>query len=52
MDASELITLEEAKVEKQHVVYVYNCKNATISIPGKVNAVTFDSCQKGTYGTE
>ncbi|KAI7903386.1 adenylate cyclase associated N terminal-domain-containing protein [Cokeromyces recurvatus] len=27
-------------------VYIYNCKNSTIVIKGKVNAVTMDSCTK------
>jgi adenylyl cyclase-associated protein len=34
------------KTELRHVVYIYNCTNSTISINGKVNAVTLDNCKK------
>ncbi|KAJ3105212.1 F-actin-capping protein subunit alpha [Phlyctochytrium planicorne] len=32
--------------ELRHVVYIYNCTNSTVSIKGKVNAVTLDNCKK------
>ncbi|KAI8907816.1 adenylate cyclase associated N terminal-domain-containing protein [Gorgonomyces haynaldii] len=34
------------QTELRHVVYVYNCQNSTISIKGKVNAITLDGCKK------
>lgn len=33
-------------VELNHTVYVYNCKNSTIQINGKFNALSLDSCTK------
>ncbi|KAI8983954.1 adenylate cyclase associated N terminal-domain-containing protein [Mycotypha africana] len=38
------IVLEETAMNQS--VYIYNCKNSTIRIKGKVNAVTIDSCAK------
>ncbi|CAO3663185.1 unnamed protein product [Umbelopsis ramanniana] len=32
--------------EINHAVYIFGCKNSTIRIKGKVNAVTMDSCTK------
>ncbi|KAJ3218686.1 F-actin-capping protein subunit alpha [Dinochytrium kinnereticum] len=33
-------------VSLRQVVYIYNCTNSTVSIRGKVNAVTLDNCRK------
>jgi adenylyl cyclase-associated protein len=32
--------------EVKHTVYIYKCKDSTIQIKGKVNAITLDDCQK------
>ncbi|KAG2182162.1 hypothetical protein INT43_007089 [Umbelopsis isabellina] len=42
-EGSNDITIEG---EINHAVYIYGCKNSTIRIKGKVNAVTMDSCTK------
>ncbi|KAG9294566.1 hypothetical protein G9A89_008677 [Geosiphon pyriformis] len=38
------LLIEETAIN--HTVYIYGCKNSTIQIKGKVNAITLDSCQK------
>ncbi|KAI8077299.1 adenylate cyclase associated N terminal-domain-containing protein [Gilbertella persicaria] len=38
------VVIEETAINQ--AVYIYNCKNSTIRIKGKVNAVTIDSCTK------
>lgn len=38
------IVIDETAINQ--AVYIYNCKNSTIQIKGKVNAVTMDSCTK------
>ncbi|KAI8364889.1 adenylate cyclase associated N terminal-domain-containing protein [Choanephora cucurbitarum] len=38
------IVIEETAINQ--AVYIFNCKNSTIRIKGKVNAVTIDSCTK------
>lgn len=38
------VVIEETAINQ--AVYIYNCKNSTIRIKGKVNAVTMDSCTK------
>ncbi|CAG8821541.1 14715_t:CDS:2, partial [Gigaspora margarita] len=38
------IVIEETAIN--HTVYIYGCKNSTISVKGKIKAVTLDSCQK------
>jgi adenylyl cyclase-associated protein len=38
------IVIDETAINQ--AVYIYNCKNSTIRIKGKVNAVTMDSCTK------
>lgn len=38
------ITIEG--LELNHTVYVYNCKNSTIQLKGKFNALSLDSCTK------
>lgn len=32
--------------EAKQTVYIYKCKNSTVQIKGKVNAITFDDCTK------
>ena len=34
------------QVETRHVVYIYNCQNSTISVKGKVNAISIDGSKK------
>ena len=34
------------ETELRHVVYIYNCQNSTITVKGKVNAITLDGCKK------
>lgn len=34
------------ELELNHTVYVYNCKNCTIQLKGKFNALSLDSCAK------
>ncbi|KAG1057439.1 hypothetical protein G6F43_000717 [Rhizopus delemar] len=38
------VVIEETAINQ--AVYIFNCKNSTIRIKGKVNAVTVDSCTK------
>ncbi|KAI9478180.1 MAG: adenylate cyclase associated N terminal-domain-containing protein [Benjaminiella poitrasii] len=38
------IVISETAINQ--AVYIYNCKNSTIVIKGKVNAITMDSCTK------
>lgn len=38
------VVIEDTAINQ--AVYIYNCKNSTIQIKGKVNAVTMDSCTK------
>lgn len=38
------VVIEETAINQ--AVYIFNCKNSTIRIKGKVNAVTMDSCAK------
>lgn len=38
------VVIEETAINQ--AVYIFNCKNSTIRIKGKVNAVTMDSCTK------
>jgi adenylyl cyclase-associated protein len=38
------VVIEETLINQ--AVYIFNCKNSTIRIKGKVNAVTMDSCTK------
>ncbi|KAI8990309.1 adenylate cyclase associated N terminal-domain-containing protein [Pilobolus umbonatus] len=38
------VLIEDTAINQ--AVYIYNCKNSTICIKGKVNAVTIDSCVK------
>lgn len=38
------VVIEETAINQ--AVYIFNCKNSTICIKGKVNAVTMDSCTK------
>ncbi|KAI8337319.1 adenylate cyclase associated N terminal-domain-containing protein [Blakeslea trispora] len=38
------VVIEETAINQ--AVYIFNCKNSTIRIKGKVNAVTIDSCTK------
>ncbi|ORY86775.1 adenylate cyclase associated N terminal-domain-containing protein [Protomyces lactucae-debilis] len=40
----ETVTVDE--IELSHSVYVYNCKNTTIQIKGKFNAISLDGCTK------
>lgn len=39
--------IELKDTENRQAVYVYRCKNSTISIPAKVTAITLDSCENG-----
>ncbi|CAO3653131.1 unnamed protein product [Cunninghamella echinulata] len=43
-DGNQQITIEDTAINQ--AVYIYGCKNSTIQIKGKVNAVTMDSCTK------
>lgn len=38
--------LDADKCNKKQTVYIYNCKNATIQVLGKVNMITVDKCVK------
>ncbi|KAJ3345442.1 hypothetical protein HDU83_004068 [Entophlyctis luteolus] len=44
LNASEPVVIKNP--ELRHTVYIYNCINSTISVEGKVNAVTLDNCKK------
>jgi adenylyl cyclase-associated protein len=37
-------TLDANKLNKKHTVYIYNCSNTTIEVPGKVTAIIVDGC--------
>lgn len=41
---NENVVISETEI--RHVVYIYGCQNSTITIKGKVNAITLDSCKK------
>lgn len=43
VDDAEIV-LDE--VSLNHSVYIYNCKNSTVRVHGKFNAVTLDGCNK------
>ncbi|CAO3650261.1 unnamed protein product [Cunninghamella blakesleeana] len=43
-DGNQEIVIEDTAINQ--AVYIYGCKNSTIRIKGKVNAVTMDSCSK------
>jgi adenylyl cyclase-associated protein len=43
-EGNQQIVIEETAINQ--AVYIYNCKNSTIRIKGKVNAITMDSCSK------
>ena len=34
------------KTDLKHTVYIYQCKNCTITVKGKVNSILIDSCQR------
>ena len=34
------------QTELKQTVYIYNCTNCTVTVKGKVNAITFDLCRK------
>lgn len=43
-EGNHQVVIEETAINQ--AVYIYNCKNSTIRIKGKVNAITMDSCTK------
>ena len=43
-EGNNQIVIEETAINQ--AVYIFNCKNSTIRIKGKVNAITMDSCNK------
>ncbi|KAF3904866.1 hypothetical protein ABW20_dc0106568 [Dactylellina cionopaga] len=43
-DTEEPVILEN--VERNHSVFVYRCKNTTIQIKGKLNAISMNECEK------
>ncbi|KAL9554650.1 hypothetical protein MBANPS3_002733 [Mucor bainieri] len=43
-EGNHQVVIEETAINQ--AVYIFNCKNSTIRIKGKVNAVTMDSCTK------
>lgn len=43
-EGNNAVVIEDTAINQ--AVYIYNCKNSTIQIKGKVNAVTMDSCTK------
>ncbi|KAI8886712.1 hypothetical protein K501DRAFT_213243 [Backusella circina FSU 941] len=43
-EGNHQIVIEETAINQ--AVYIFNCKNSTIRIKGKVNAITMDSCSK------
>jgi adenylyl cyclase-associated protein len=43
-DGNKNILIEET--ESKHTVYAYQCKNSTIVVKGKVNAIIIDSCER------
>lgn len=43
-EGNHQVVIEDTAINQ--AVYIYNCKNSTIRIKGKVNAVTMDSCTK------
>ena len=34
------------KTEIKHTVYIYKCKDCTITVKGKINSILVDSCSK------
>ncbi|KAG2229250.1 hypothetical protein INT48_002828, partial [Thamnidium elegans] len=43
-EGNHQVVIEETAINQ--AVYIFNCKNSTIRIKGKVNAITMDSCTK------
>lgn len=34
------------KAEMNNVVYLYKCADSTVTVKGKINSITLDSCKK------